>query len=73
MIVLVHDEPQDAEISGVGQGEGPDVDPGFAQNPGDFRQAARLVLQEYRDLFDFHGVSLTLILVALGEEVAGVA
>ena len=56
LIVLVHDEPQDAEIRGVGQGEGPDVDPGFAQNPGDFRQAAGLVLQKYRYLFDFHGV-----------------
>ena len=56
-IVLVHDEPQNAEISGVGQRQRPDVDPGFAQNPGDFRQTAGLVLQKYRDLFHFHGVA----------------
>ena len=50
------DEAQDAEIGGVGQGQGPDVDPGFAQDPGDFGQPARLVFQKYRDLFDFHGI-----------------
>ena len=34
VVVLVDDEAQDAEIGGVGQRQGPDVDAGFAQNSG---------------------------------------
>jgi hypothetical protein len=58
--VLVHDQPEDAEVGGVGQGQSPDIYASLPQSLGDFGQAARLVFQKNRDLFDFHGVLLQL-------------
>ena len=54
LLVVVDDQPQDAEIGGVGQRERPDVDAAFLKDAGHLRQAAGLVFQEYRNLLCVH-------------------
>src|SRR5512133_941809 len=51
---VVDDQPQDAEVALVGEREGADVDGRSRQDVDDVRDAARLVLQEDRDLIDGH-------------------
>lgn len=40
---LIDDEAQDAEIGGVRDGQGADVDAGLREDGGDFRETPRLV------------------------------
>ena len=57
LLRVVHDQPEDAEIGGIGQGQGPDVDAVFGKDIRHFRQPAGLVLEKNGYLLDLHGAS----------------
>jgi hypothetical protein len=62
--VIAHDQAQNAEVRGIGQGQGPDADIGLGQNPGHFLQAAGPVLQKDGNLLGFMAFPLRCGLVA---------
>ena len=47
---IIDNEPQNAEISGIGQGECPDIDSVSGEDIGHFGKTSRFVFDEYRDL-----------------------
>lgn len=51
---LIHNNPQNAEIGGVRDGQGADIDACAGKNRRDFRQPSRLILNKNRKLFDKH-------------------
>src|SRR3990172_6911594 len=60
---LVDDQAKDPEIGGVGQGERPDIDARPGENISHLGQPPGLVLQENRNLLDFHrNASLPVVL-----------
>ena len=61
LIRVVDDEAQDAEVVGIRHGEGADIDAGLGQKGRDLRQTARLVFHKYRNLFDNHTATLSLV------------
>ena len=54
LLPVAHDEAQDAELLGVGDGEGQDVELGLGQQLDRAAQGAGLVFQEQGELFYFH-------------------
>ena len=60
LVGVVDDQAQDAEVGGVGQGEGAHVHAVVGQDLGDLAQLAGLVLDENRDLGDEHRILLLL-------------
>ena len=60
LVGVVDDQAQDAEVGGVGQGEGAHVHAVVGQDLGDLAQLAGLVLDENRDLGDEQTILLLL-------------
>ena len=50
-IRLIDDQPQDPEVGSIRDGQGADIDPGFAENLGDADHPAAFILKKYGDLF----------------------
>lgn len=57
LIHIVHDDAGDAEIAGLGQREGPHVDPVLGQHPRHGAERAGLILQKDGNLLDAHSFS----------------
>ncbi|ANT65103.1 hypothetical protein Ptc2401_01333 [Prosthecochloris sp. CIB 2401] len=55
-VVVAGDHAQDAEVGGVGDAEGADVDVVLGEDAGDVGQPAGLVFEEHGELLDHHGV-----------------
>ena len=54
LVDVVHDQPEDAEIGGVRQRQGSDVDLGILQDTSHLLQTSRFILQKYGNLFHLH-------------------